>query len=700
MKRTLPAMTALTLALGGYASAFAQTTAHATAWNGVPFAGPTAPESPSTLPDTPVERWRQIPYSTTQDAGYQISLASREAARLFYRTVFASSNNVASGWSGDLSTCTAGDTHSDYKAATLRRINWFRAMAGVPASIGLDSTYNRKAQQTALMMSAQGALSHYPDSAWACYTAEGAEGARNSNLSLGQAGADSVANGYIRDQGSNNAPVGHRRWLLYPQTKIMGVGDVTPSAANTLSANAVWVFDGNSGATRPTVRDDFVAWPPAGFVPYTTVYPRWSLAYPGADFSGASVSMTENGRALATRLETLQNGYGEPTLVWLPGTYTDGSSWSRPSADTVYQVTVSNVRVGGQTRSFSYSVTVFDPDVPGTDTPNLQPTGATTLVAGQTGSYQFTGSNAATEFQWRAITLAPYALDEGAEGSTTAFVANTSTGYSPIATDISASGGRSFHLAHTTGTDQTLQLQSAFVPSGSATLSFASRLGLSSANQVALVEVSTDEGSNWQEIYRQAGQQSGTTSNFGESSFNSKSVSLAAFADQSVLLRLRYAYVGGSFYPQSSRGIGWYIDDIRLSGVEAIASASTPAPAASTSGFNFTASGGSQVLLQVRPGMYGYYDGWSKALRVAVAGTVSSTDCLFNWAERMVTDLLWPSASTQTTGRPPFSAYRYYTGTQSYLGVSALDQHVYFQQGTQSLDLGLESFWVGEAGCR
>ena len=696
-------LSALTLALAGAMPALACAATDTAVWQGQPFAGPTAPTWPSSLVPASAATERTLASSSTQDSGYQITPASREAARLFYQTVFTSSQQVASGWTGDLSTCNAGTTSSDYQAATLRRINWFRAMAGVPAHISLDNQYNQKAQQTALMMSAQNALSHYPDSRWACYNAAGAEGARYSNLALGRAGADAVANSYIRDAGSNNAPVGHRRWLLYPQTKIMGVGDVTPASANALPASAIWVFDNNLQTARPAVRDDFVAWPPAGFVPYSTIYPRWSFSYPGADFSAASVSMTENGQPLATRPEALHDGYGENTLVWLPGSYTDDGLWSQPSADTVYQVNISNVKIGGQTRNFSYQVIAFDPNVPGSDTPVLQPTGATALQAGQTSSYQFAGHAAATGFQWRAISPTALSLNEGAESDSTTLLASTSSGYSPIASDVSASGGRSFHLAHTQRADQILLLQHTLLPNSSTILKFASRLGLSSPNQVALVEVSTDEGQTWQEIYRQAGQQSGTTSNFGEFSFSSKSISLAAFADQTIWLRWRYALLNGSFYNQSDKGIGWYIDDIQLSGTEAIASASPPMSTNSSTHFDYTAPANTeQVLLQVRPGMYGYYNGWSKGLRVQLqsAPGQTATNCLFNWAERTMPDLLWPAANTQSTGRAPFNAYRYYSGSSSYLGISGLDQRVYFQQGGQSFDLGPAAGWISTAGCQ
>ena len=45
-----------------------------------------------------------------------------------------------------------------------------------------------------------------------------------------------------------------------------------------------------SDVQRPA-RDGFVAWPPPGFVPYQTVYPRWSFVLRGADFTNATVTM-------------------------------------------------------------------------------------------------------------------------------------------------------------------------------------------------------------------------------------------------------------------------------------------------------------------------------------------------------------------------------------------------------------------------
>ncbi len=662
-------------------------------WDGQPMVGPQPPTAPKIGSSQP----SAAPTRAVSDAGYSLNPATRETVRLFYKTVFVLSSNLPAAWSGNIASCNAGDTSNDYQSAALRRINWFRAVAGVPANIALDATFNRKAQQAALMMSANRSLSHFPPTNWLCYSADGAEAAGKSNIGLGYSGAESIAEGYLRDPGANNTVVGHRRWVLYPQTTRMGVGNVVPS--DGIAANALWVQDGGFGSARPAVRDDFVAWPSKGYAPYQTVYPRWSFSYPNADFSGASLSMTENGTPIATRKETLTNGYGENTLVWLPGNYSDGQSWSRPTADTVYSVTLGNVLVAGQPRSFSYNVTVFDPDQSGSDTPDLTPQGSATLAAGAVGSYTFAGAADATQYRWRALTATALNLNDGAESGSSNFTASTSSGYSVISSDAAASGSHSFHLAHTQTSDQTLLLNSTLVPSASASLRFASRLGLSSPSQFARLEVSTDDGSNWVELWQQAGQQSGNTSSFGDSSFGSKTISLAAFADKTVRLRFRYSIdSGGSYYPQASAGIGWYIDDIVLSGSDAIVSAGTPTAAANNR-FDFTAPVSGTALLQVQPGLYGYFSDWSAARRVSVGGAaISSTDCLLNWAERVAAGLLFPP-TTSRNDIAPFT-YRYYSGSNAYLGVSSSNQHVFYFVGGQLSDLGPQSAWLSQAGCQ
>lgn len=664
-------------------------------WNGKPITGPDAPRAPlpSQLPKNP-----PTPRALATTNGFEVNTDSREAVRLLYKTIFASSNEIAPDWTGNVATCDAGTTSGSYQEATLRRINWFRAMAGVPANITFDPTFNQKAQQAALMMSANRQLSHTPTSNWLCYSTAGAEAAGKSNIGIGQSGPKAIAEGYLRDPGSNNAVVGHRRWMLYPQTQVMGIGNVAPTTTNGLAASAVWVQDGRFGSTRPSVRDDFVAWPPKGFVPYTTVYPRWSFSYPNADFSSSSVTMTENGVPIATRNEAPANGYGENTLVWFPANYIDDMQWAKPNADTTYSVTVNDVKLNGQARSFSYTVTVIDPDMAGSDTPNLTPQGNATVPLGQISTYSFTSGTNNANYQWRALPLNAYSLTDGAESGGNNFVFDASNGYNTVTSDAALNGNRSFHLAHAQGTDQSMRLNATIVPSSTASLTFASRLGLSSPQQQALVEISQDAGRTWVTVFQQAGQQSGNTSNFGELSFATKKVLLGAYANKTLLLRFRYAFLGGSYYPQTSAGIGWYIDDINLSGLESVIDSAAATDLAGTS-FTFAPSQAENVLLQVRAGLYGAYAEWSTGLRVSANASqaISSTDCLFNWGERTVPTLLNPPS--QTVAAAPYT-YRYYSGTNAYLGISSVDNHLLYAASGQVMDLGHQSIWLTQAGCQ
>jgi len=73
--------------------------------------------------------------------------------------------------------------------------------------------------------------------------------AKNSNLAIGSAGPDAITT-YIQDFGANNSEVGHRRWILYPQTQVMGTGDI-PAQGTYFAANATWVFDANLHGPRP-----------------------------------------------------------------------------------------------------------------------------------------------------------------------------------------------------------------------------------------------------------------------------------------------------------------------------------------------------------------------------------------------------------------------------------------------------------------
>ena len=156
------------------------------------------------------------------------------------------------GWSGDVALGNAGTTAQAFKDAVATRINWFRAMAGVPTGITLDPTYSAQDQQAA-MISVNRQISHTTSRQLDQLQCGRCHGRGDSNICLGYTSDPGCVLAYIVDQGSNNAAAGHRRWVLYPQTQVMGTGDVPQSGGGSNPyppANALWVFDGNLRGTR------------------------------------------------------------------------------------------------------------------------------------------------------------------------------------------------------------------------------------------------------------------------------------------------------------------------------------------------------------------------------------------------------------------------------------------------------------------
>jgi len=274
------------------------------------------------------------------------------------------------GFTGNTSACIAGTTSQAFRQSIVQRINWYRRMAGLDI-VSDRADYNSAAQQTALMMAAQGSLSHSPGPSWACNTTSGAATASKSNLALGTYGISAI-DAYIQDSGLNNLEMGHRRTVLYPQLLQIGTGDV-PSGGGTWGSNALQVFDDNLWGTRPAVRqsEGFVAWPPSGYVPPQAVWGRWTFSLGGADFTNATVSVANGAGPVPTTVLARRQSSSplgriapEPTIVWSIGTDNGSALLPTPtSGDECYDISVDGVSVAGtQQPSFAYSTCVIDPN--------------------------------------------------------------------------------------------------------------------------------------------------------------------------------------------------------------------------------------------------------------------------------------------------------------------------------------------------
>lgn len=248
-------------------------------------------------------------------------------------------------WSGDASTCQAGDISVTARQMTLERINYFRRLAKLKTAIGFDPSLTSMCQQAALMMHRNNQLSHEPEDNWFCFSNGGKTAAGKSNLALGAHSSEAIAL-YMEDPGVNNHAVGHRRWILYSRAKDFGMG-------STDRAHVLYVI--NNKISTPE-DPPYVAYPSSGYFPAPLLPDRWSLSVPGAQFDEAVVRMSdERGQEITTEIQPIRNGFGDNTLVWeLSGLAIN----KHQDYDQTYYIRVSGIRTSQEILDLEYSVTV------------------------------------------------------------------------------------------------------------------------------------------------------------------------------------------------------------------------------------------------------------------------------------------------------------------------------------------------------
>jgi len=277
------------------------------------------------------------------DSGKPAVLTEREKAIKDFEENYLASNASFKDWSGNKGECKAGTLPEEVYAKALQQINYYRRQVGLNDDISFDEAKNKKCQQAALMMLANGDLDHSPPKDWKCYTDDGAEAAGKSNLGRGQ-GSTNVITTYIRDSG--NESLGHRRWILYSKAHEFGFGATT-------SSNALWVIGGEK-SNDENDKLEFIPWPPAGYVIDDLVFATWSFSIPKANFSESQVSMKGSDGQVELTYYVAQKGYGDNTLAWVP-------QISKPAEgeDIKYEVTISKVKVDNEYQDYKYEVIVI-----------------------------------------------------------------------------------------------------------------------------------------------------------------------------------------------------------------------------------------------------------------------------------------------------------------------------------------------------
>ena len=240
--------------------------------------------------------------------------------------------------------CSVGQVRVAAQKRVLAVVNQVRGMTGLKP-VGLSAGYSATAQQAALIQHYQGGLKHFPPKSAQCYSKKGAKGSSSSNLAWGSSNAKVVIQ-YMADAGSTNTAVGHRRWILNPLTRKIGVGQV--------GIHNVLHVVGSQSDRNPVPR--YVSWPSAGYFP-KELEPggRWSFSTFRTDLSleGAKVGVTAGGKAIALKQLKQKLGYGDQSaVVW--------DFAQRVASGKTYTVTITGMSLRGiELPPYSYDVQVF-----------------------------------------------------------------------------------------------------------------------------------------------------------------------------------------------------------------------------------------------------------------------------------------------------------------------------------------------------
>lgn len=227
-------------------------------------------------------------------------------------------------WAPGADICDLGTLSEVAIEDTLRRINLFRTLAGLPP-VTEDREQRARTQACAVLMNANDDLSHEPPKSWHCWSEEGAAGAASSNISLGRESPGDAIDGFMQDVGVKS--MGHRRWLLGFVLGKVGIGFAG-------KGTCIGVFDDTGQTDRA-----WTAYPPAGPTPIDMVIDPWGRQvawsfHPADGIAGARVFM-----------QRLPDEDPVRVSAWLPDTghqIPDAIVWQPPpvEAGESYRITI------------------------------------------------------------------------------------------------------------------------------------------------------------------------------------------------------------------------------------------------------------------------------------------------------------------------------------------------------------------------
>jgi hypothetical protein len=287
-------------------------------------------------------------------------LSKKELLHL-YDSLYVSSKVESIVWNGNVKNCNPGTVSAEIFKKAQDRINFFRIVSGLP-EIKLNKRFNEEAQSSALLIKANNFLTHSPASTVKCYSVSASNGCAKSCIGFTDYinyPKTSFITGFIKDYGSDNYYVGHRRWLLYSKLSEFGYG-ATDNSESILTVDGI----NNDSITCP----DYITYPWSGFVPVDLIFPKWSFSIDqekDVDFSKATISMTfGNGKVIKVKKLKEYKNYLDHTLVWnATGLFTPEEIKSGVNKlaengflNAIIKITIKNVTVDGTVKNYNYFI--------------------------------------------------------------------------------------------------------------------------------------------------------------------------------------------------------------------------------------------------------------------------------------------------------------------------------------------------------
>ncbi len=284
----------------------------------------------------------------------------------------------------DVANCYEGKLKESEKQKAMQYLNYIRSFHNLKP-VQYNSTYDKETAKSALINVANALLDHFPKSNYQCYTQDGYNGSTTSNLYLASAlspnnlpGTEKGMQSWIID--ANVEDLGHRRNLLNPFLKYTSFGRVDGNSKTQpsylLTAMSIKVHQFPDYHNLSDWTPEFIAYPYNDY-PSAYVDPTWYLSFivvadknniwnndnKTVDYSQATVEVKDpsNNKLQISNLKYDYLGYGVPNCIY----------WktSGLQKEVKYTVTISNVKVKGTPKTFTYWFRITD----NPPSANLQP---------------------------------------------------------------------------------------------------------------------------------------------------------------------------------------------------------------------------------------------------------------------------------------------------------------------------------------